>query len=211
MRALFFLFAFSCLSLRAAYLESEIVPFGTERADQIVLANDGYNESGGPAYVQMGFIKQEKAGIWTRVPERVPCFQAEYFRILIGSGGGAESKPTVQAFFQMGQATAPQKGIPAHIENAVQLTAGPYWNDVPAQGLSGPLAASPAGTYVGASIEFTHDGLPSVFRDADGLSNAAHNLIFAIPGNWQYASTFGVTGDWILRIVGRSVDSSRCR
>ena len=49
-------------------------------------------------------------------------------------------------------------------------------------------------------LEFTHAGLPSVARDADGIT-ADSNFIDDTTLGWVEASTLGVTGDWIIRAV----------
>ncbi len=47
------------------------------------------------------------------------------------------------------------------------------------------------------AIEFQHSGLPSVARDSDGTIQTTRNFIFSTL--WFQSSTFGVTGDWIIR------------
>ncbi len=46
-------------------------------------------------------------------------------------------------------------------------------------------------------FEFQHSGFPSVARDGDGTIQASKNFIFS--GAWFQSSTFGLTGDWIIR------------
>jgi uncharacterized protein (TIGR03382 family) len=49
-------------------------------------------------------------------------------------------------------------------------------------------------------IEFQHDGAPSVARDDDGTIAQDKNFIMASGGlGWKKSSTFGLTGDWIIR------------
>lgn len=49
-------------------------------------------------------------------------------------------------------------------------------------------------------LEFTHAGLPSVARDADGILPGSSFIDDAGLG-WVDAATVGVTGDWIIRAV----------
>jgi hypothetical protein len=47
-------------------------------------------------------------------------------------------------------------------------------------------------------IEFTHNGLPSIARDNDGIA-AGRNFILAQGLGWFDSTIFGLTGDWIIR------------
>lgn len=207
---------------QAEIVKSKLVSFDAAdaAAEPIVLKNDSFVDNGGPAYLQQGFIEGEKAGIFVKVPDTIKLFKVDYFRVLIGSGnmkdGESEmfAQPLQQSFFQMAIVDKPSRSIGADIENAVELTPGNYWNDVPAIGESRKLGCAAGGQYVAAALEFTHNGLPSVYRDVDGVSQVPHSLIYALGGvanGWQYASTLGVRGDWILRIVGHEATPDECR
>ncbi len=47
-------------------------------------------------------------------------------------------------------------------------------------------------------ILFSHNGLPSIARDNDGIA-ADRNYIFASGAGWVRSSSLGLTGDWIIR------------
>ena len=111
----------------------------------------------------------------------------------------------------MGVAPLPGASAPRDIENAAQITPGPYWNDIPAEGFQRVLRCARSGEYIGAALEFTHSGAPSVYRDIDGLSNIKHNTLYAIPGGWAYSVQYGLRGDWILRVVGHEVTEEECK
>ncbi len=192
---------------------SRIIPFGVDDAEQIVLKNDSFTEGGGQAYLQMGFVAGEMAGVWVKVPQNIEYFKIDSFRVLYGSsmdGVTSGEQDSAQIFFQMGISDSPYAAIPRDIENAAQVTPGPYWNDVPAQGESRQISCARAGQFVGAALEFTHTGTPSVYRDLDGLADVKHNTLFAVPGGWNYSVAFGLRGDWILRVVGHAATKEEC-
>ncbi len=178
------------------------------RAGQIQLKNDSMPDEGGQGFLQQGFVKDEKAGIWVQVPKDVKMFKVDFFRVLLSSA--KKSSTRTQVFFQMQTANKPSMGIAAEIENAAEVTPGPFWNDIPAKGLQGGLSCIAGGGYVGASLEFTHNGLPSILRDFDGQSNPAHNLIYEIQKGWLPSAVFDVNGDWILRIIGHEAKEGEC-
>jgi hypothetical protein len=198
-----------------AQVQATQTPFGATKADTVQLKNDGFAEGGGQAYLQMGFAENEKAGIWVQVPSTIPAFKIDSFRVLIGSSKDAVTPGPVdgrktQIFFQMGIGSEPTTSIPVDIENAAEVTPGAYWNDIPAQGDQGPIACAHAGDFIGASLEFPYTGLPSVYRDMDGISNPKLNTLFAVPGGWNYSVAFGLRGDWILRVVGHAAKDGEC-
>jgi hypothetical protein len=215
--------AFSMLAATAAHgdtLQSRIVDFDQkDESDVVVLKNDAFVDNGGQAYLQLGFVEGEKVGIYVYVPENIDYFKIDYFRVLIGSsslenGEPKETQPisvfNTQVFFEMGIADEATLGIPRSIENAAQVTPGPYWNDIPAQGVDGALGCARGGQVVGAALEFTHSGAPSVYRDLDGLSDVKYNLLMGIPGGWNYSAIYGLRGDWILRVVGHEASADEC-
>lgn|GEM_PF-1464831 len=197
---------------RPETLQSVITPFSGEATSPegpIVLKNDSFVDGGGQAYLQMGFVAGEKAGVWVKVPEAVPYFKVEHFRVLYGSSQ-ERALTSNQIFFQMAVESQPGPAIPWQIENAAQITPGPYWNDIPAQGEPGTLRCARGGEFVGASLEFVHNGAPSVYRDLDGLADMRMNVLFAVPGGWNYSAAYGLRGDWILRVVGREASAAEC-
>jgi hypothetical protein len=195
-----------------AAVEARQTPFGDKAGSE--LKNDAFVDGGGQAYLQLGFVEGEKAGIWVQVPAAVPLFKVDSFRVLMGSSKDAVDNPAdgakTQVYFQMGLATSPSSSTPADIENAADVTPGAYWNDIPAVGQDGPLKCAHGGDFIGAAVEFTQAGAPSVYRDLDGLSNVKYNTLFAIPGGWNYSVAFGLRGDWILRVVGHPALEGEC-
>ena len=63
-----------------------------EIMEQLVLQNDSFVDEGGQAYLQLGFVEGEKAGIWVQVPETIEYFKVDFFRVLMGSAGSHHSK-----------------------------------------------------------------------------------------------------------------------
>ena len=197
----------------AQSVTSVITPYNTEMTvDQVVLKNDSFVDGGGQAYLQMGFVENERAGVWVQVPADVPFLKIDHFRVLIGSTqltSDIVPMRSNQVFFHMGIASDASASIPSQIENAAQVTPGPYWNDIPAVGADGELGCARAGQFIGAALEFAHTGLPSVNRDLDGISPKM-NTLFAVPGGWNYSVAYGLRGDWILRVVGTKATAAEC-
>lgn len=198
----------STLASAAEVAQFVAPPRVAETENMIVLKNDSFVDGGGQAYLQLGFVAGEMAGAWLKVPESIAYFKIDYFRVLFGDSGTPEFNN--QVFFQMGIADAPGPSIPRDIENAAQLTSGPFWNDIPAQGDGRSLPCARGGQFVGAALEFTHTGSPSVYRDLDGLGQPTHNTLMAVPGGWAYSVQYGLRGDWILRVVGREASAEEC-
>ncbi len=196
-------------------IQSLTVPFqSTPSRAAIELKNDGFVDSGAPVYLQQGFITGEMAGVWLKVPTTVTAFKVDYFRVLVSGARRSTPATRLQAFFSMGISTGGtySPAIPRGIENAVNVTPGHYWNDIPAQDANNhKLPCAYPGDLIGGALEFTHDGLPSVGRDNDGMSNPLANTLFAIPGGWTYSAELGLEGDWILRIIGHEVPVAECQ
>jgi len=198
-------------------IESMIVPMNSEAASglraPIVLKNDSFSEQNGQAYLQTGFVEKEMAGVWVRVPSEIKKFKIDYFRVLMGSGNvdRLNELTNTQVYFQMGVRDQMATSIPNDIENVAAITPGPYWNDIPALGDGGKLDCASGGEYVGAALEFAHSGAPSVFRDLDGIASTQGNVLFAIPGGWNYSVAYGLRGDWVLRVVGHEATEGECK
>ncbi len=205
----FVLFAMPSFAQEGEDLQALQVPYDLD-SDAIVLKNDGFKDNGGQAYLQLGFITGEMAGVHVKVPENVGLFKIDYFRVLMGSARTQEEVRRTQVFFGMGIVKSPSAYVSGQIQNAAQITPGPYWNDIPAQGANGSLGCASGGEYVGAYVEFMHDGAPSVYRDIDGLAAPTHNSIKAIPGGWKLSVQYGLRGDWILRVVGHEATPEEC-
>lgn len=191
-------------------LQSIQIENGELRADQIQLKNDSMPDAGGQGFLQAGFVAGEKAGVWLQVPKGVKRFKTDAFRVLLSNQRSSPST-RLQVFFQMSIAPQPADSIGNQIENAADVTVGPYWNDIPAQGLEGGLSCAKGGEYIGAAIEFTHTGLPSILRDFATMKDPRLNLIFAIPGGWTKSIQLGVQGDWILRAIGHEAQEGECQ
>lgn len=192
-------------------LQSIKVPVGKTDADQIVLKNDSFVDESGQAYLQLGFVEGEKAGIWVKVPETIKRFKVDYFRILYGGVALTEKADKEGVvFFTVGIAKQYNPAMPADIENAAQLTPGPYWNDIPAKGANSVLGCAGGGDFIGAAIEFGHSGAPSIYRDFDGLNSVKGNTLYAVPGGWNYSVAYGLKGDWVLRVVGHEAGDGEC-
>ncbi len=202
-------FSFSAF---ASPVKSKTVPFGTKsKAAAFELFNDGFDPKGSPVYLQQGFVTGEMAGIWVKVPADKTLVRVTHFRTLIAASRGTPAT-RLNIFFRMGVGTSFSPSIPTEIENAASVTPGHYWNDIPAQGSGGEkLPCVKAGQLIGAAIEFTHDGLPSVGRDSDGLSNPLANTLFASGTGWNYSSAFGLEGDWVLRVMAEEVTPAECQ
>lgn len=182
---------------------------------QLVLKNDSFNDNNGTAFIQQGFVSGEKVGVWLEVPANVTNFKIDSFRVLMGNVNMTPADPrllTTTVFFSMGIAGRGgySPSMPITIESAADVTPGPYWNDIPAIGDGTRLDCAKAGELIGAALEFTHSGLPSVYRDVDGLSNPQKNTLMAIPGGWQYSVAYGLRGDWVLRVVGHEAADGEC-
>lgn len=170
----------------------------------IVLKNDKFVDGGGQAYLQQGFVKGEMAGVWVKVPDNVKKFRVDSFRVLLGGGN---DQATV--FFSMQTAKTTGKAIAAQIENAAQVSVGNFFNDIPAQGENGKTLCANPGEFIGAAIEMPSDGAPSVYRDA-GPIVVQNNLLMAIPSGWNYSASYGLKGNWILRVVGHEAQAGDC-
>jgi hypothetical protein len=199
-------------------VQSMIVPMNIETtagsSAAIVLKNDSFSDQNGQAYLQTGFIEKEMAGDWVRVPSEIKKFKVDYFRVLMGSANTIDRDnelTNTQIYFQMGVRDQMATSIPNDIENVAAITPGPYWNDIPAIGDAGKLDCATGGEYVGAALEFAHSGAPSVFRDLDGIASTQGNVLFAIPGGWNYSVAYGLRGDWVLRVVGHEAAQGECK
>ena len=184
-------------------------------ATQIVLKNDSFNDNDGSAFIQQGFVSGEQVGVWLEVPATVKKLKIDSFRVLMGNVNMTPADPSILGatiFFSMGIAGngAYSPSMPRDIENAADITPGPYWNDIPAIGDGRQLGCAIGGELIGAALEFTHAGLPSVYRDVDGLSNPKKNTLMAIPGGWNYSVAYGLRGDWVLRVVGHEAADGEC-
>jgi hypothetical protein len=185
----------------------------TDATPSLVLQNDSYVDATSPAFLELGFLENEKAGVWVKVPASIPLFKADFFRVLLANPlGMAAGKDTDEVYFQMSLSPhgyIPE--IPADITNSAVLTPGPIWNDIPTQDQSGrTLPCAKSGELVGAALTFTHSGAPSIFRD-QSATNLQANTMFAIPGGWAYSGQYGFKGNWILRVVGHAASASECQ
>ena len=151
------------------------------------LKNDSFVTNQSAAF-QMGFDANEAAGSRFIAPQAGRVLQRVSFLF-----GGAASMHTVTIKVWDDTAGTNDPGG--------ELFAGDFMvtgNDTAFQqaDLSGSNIVLPQQFRVG--IFFTHMGLPSVARDADGLTAPDKNYIYTSAG-WTRSSTFNVMGDWIIR------------
>jgi hypothetical protein len=162
-------------------------------AQAAVLQNDGWS-SGQPAFFQSGFVAGEIGAVRLVPTIACPC-RVEKVSLLFG-GSTATQTVSIQFWDDPGGSDAP--GTPLGVPFDVALTgANDVLHEVTLVGdvfVNGPFRVG---------IEFQHDGLPSIARDADGTIDSSSNFIcvdlVASECVWFRSSDFGVTGDWVIR------------
>jgi hypothetical protein len=166
---------------------------GGEAAGEL-LANDGWVD-GQPVAFQAGFEPGEIAAARFVPGEPCPC-SLDRIRLLFG-GSAATENVVLRVWDDAALGDAPGAEL---YSDTIQLTGSDEFMqelDLTAAGITvdGPFRVG---------LEFQHTGLPSVARDADGIS-ADRNFVRANGVGWAEASIFGVSGDWIVRVVIDSV------
>lgn len=157
------------------------------------LRNDSFTGNG-QAVFQGGFIVNECWGSIYEVPAEVTEFGISRGVALVG-GDSINAAFDVFVYGLTENATNPQNGVQLFQEGFDLVGTDTAYNEV-AINLAGPFS------YPRLSLIFchlVHDGYPSISRDTDGWVPGA-NFIKA-SGTWVEASTFGVAGDWINRLV----------
>jgi hypothetical protein len=157
---------------------------------QLTLQNDGFT-SGAQVGVQQGFVAGEIAASRFVAPDA----GRRLLEVQLFFGGATGSRDvTIKVWDDTSGALAPGAML---FEGDFTLTASD--SNLSSIDLSGSNITVPAQFRVG--IEFQHRGTPSVARDGDGTYMPNRNFIYADIGQWLQSSTFGVTGDWIIRAV----------
>lgn len=155
---------------------------------QVELKNDGFT-TGQMAAFQGGFVTGEEGAV-TLVPVGTGPFQVTAVRLLFG---GATTAQDVSLHIYADAAGATPGG---------ELFQSDYTLTGSNEAFS-EIDLSSNNVFVTgafrASIEFQHDGLPSIARDDDGSIDAGKNFIKADGGGWFQSSLFGLTGDWVIR------------
>jgi hypothetical protein len=157
-----------------------------------VLQNDGWS-SGQSVAFQGGFVSGEIGAVRLVPTVACPC-QVEKVSLLFG---GAASTHMVSIQFWDDPGTFNDPGAPIGLPFDVSLTGA---DDVLQEVTLGDDVIVNGPFRVG--IEFVHDGLPSIARDSDGTIASNRNFICASFGAdcvWFRSSTFGVSGDWVIR------------
>ena len=166
--------------------------------EDLEIRNDGWS-SGGAAGFQAGFVSGEIAAVRLAPAGPFPC-TVERVRFLFG---GATGTRTVSVHVWDDGAGSDSPGTEL-FSGSYQVTAS---NDVLQEfqlGVSGVSVSGP----IRVGIEFTQAGVPSVARDADGLT-AGRNFVMAQGAGWLKAESLGVSGDWIIRAMAGCDDSDR--
>ena len=165
------------------------VPFVAPGATK-TLQNDGWT-SGGEAYFQQGFALGERAAVvFHPDPTDVPA-TLTHVELLFG-GGSPGVMRTLTLFVWEDGGNAPGAKL---YEADFQLTSADDAMNALDLGQNAPTVRGP----FWVALQFGHAGLPSIARDADGLTFPARNWIYTVDGTWFQSGTLGVTGDWIIR------------
>ena len=158
-----------------------------------LLANDGW-VNGQVAAFQAGFEPDEIAAARFVPTGPCPC-TLDQVRLLFGGSTDTESV-ILRVWDDAALTDAPGAEI---YSDSIQITG----SDLSMQELDLTVAGITVNGPFRVGLEFQHAGLPSVARDADGITPDRN---FIEDGAvWAEASTLGVTGDWILRAVVNSV------
>lgn len=156
------------------------------------LQNDGFT-SGAPVDFQGGFVPGEVAAA-RFVPQIIcPCVVTKVTVLF----GGANGVRNVGISVWEDAAGAALPGTLVSTSDVMLVGANSSLNEIDLS-LSPVIVNGP----FRIGLEFGQAGLPSVATDADGTINASANFILAdVAGMlvWFQSSTFGVTGDFIIR------------
>ncbi len=183
------LFSFESANMFAVVFVALLMGWSAQaRAAIVLLQNDSF-QSGDQAAFQNGFVSGEMAGV-TLGPLNDAC---QVLDIQLLFGGDTSQRTVTLHIYQDNGATDPG---PEVFSGDFQLT-GSNENFVQID-LSGENILIGAGVAFRVAIEFQHDGVPSVARDADGI-NPGKNWIFASGLGWVDSQTYLISGDWVIR------------
>jgi hypothetical protein len=158
-----------------------------------LLANDGW-VNGQVVGFQAGFEPGEIAAARFVPTGPCPC-TLDQIRLIFGGSSDTESA-ILRVWDDSALTDAPGAEL---YSGTIQLTG----SDLAMQELDLTVLGITLNGPFRVGLEFTHMGLPSVARDADGIT-PDRNFIEDGSG-WAEAGSLGVPGDWILRAVVNSV------
>lgn len=160
------------------------------------LAHDTY-QPGDEASYQAGFVSSEMLGSTFAVePDEYP-FELLSIEVLVGDGspGGTTQGTFIVHIWEDNGGEEPGAALVTPF--SVVLTAG-YLNIISLTGMGLPEISSGA---VRIGLEFTQNPPPSFLTDADGFITQHVNTLYSINFGWHYAEFYGLTGDWIVRLI----------
>jgi hypothetical protein len=159
---------------------------------EVILQNDSFT-SGGSAAFQGGFVAGEIGAVRLAPTGPFPV-QVTKVQLLFG-GAVTDATITLRIWDDTAGTLAP----------GTELFFGDYFltaSNTALQEIDLTAAAIMVSGPFRVGIQFQHDGAPSIARDADGISAAGRNFIYA--GAWFDSTTFGIGGDWIIRAAVQS-------
>ncbi|MBN1878565.1 hypothetical protein JW823_00465 [bacterium] len=175
-------------------------PAGIQAAIQ-ELANDAWQPEDAANY-QAGFVTGEIMASTFSVSTTEYPFDVMAVRVLVGDGtmGGTTSSQFLCHIWEDSGGESPGEELATPF--TVLLTAGAINEiDMTGLGLDPILSGS-----VRVGLEFLQDPPPSFFSDDDGFITQHVNTLFDINFGWRYSEFFGLTGDWILRLLVNTTD-----
>ena len=173
-----------------------VAAVGPAAAQETLLQNDGHVD-GQPAAFQAGFVATEMAGS-RFVPAGTGPWRVNRVQFLFG---GATSTETITLHVYDDTAGTLTPGTELFVGDFLVTGSNTAMQEI-------DLTASNiqvAGQFR-VAIEFQHSGVPSVASDTDGTIQTTRNFIFSTL--WFQSSTFGLTGDWIIRAAVEKVGVS---
>jgi hypothetical protein len=177
--------------MKALYFIIPVILISTPAgAVEMTLQNDGWID-GGLVYCQAGFAAGEE-GAATLGPVAA-TFTIEKIRFLF-CGDTLTRTVTLRIYLDSGN---PNPGTEIYNADYQVTGADDALQEID---LSGENVTVPGGGSIRVSFQFQHAGLPSISRDDDGIL-AGRNWINATGMGWVAASTFGLTGDWVIRAI----------
>lgn len=175
------------------------------------LYNDGFSDNSEIGF-QGGFVSGECwASLYTPDSGDYP-FTLTSVRVLVG---GATSKQifTVSFYNPSGQDMSGATHLGS--EGVALIGNDTSWNEITISQLElGTLEVSSGNVAVSICFE-DHNGYPAIARDTDGMAFANGSWIYADAGlgaSWYTSETFGLTGDWIMRLCidSDNISTSDC-
>ncbi|MCA9278509.1 MAG: hypothetical protein H6815_07595 [Phycisphaeraceae bacterium] len=177
----------------------------TVSAQEVTLQNDSI-AAGGSGNVQLGFINGE-FGAATFYPD-FSMFPLQIKRVQIGWSalipGQAQNNVQDGIFIYEGTPSASNAAI--FVSDPIQLTPQ-FLNEYDFEN-EAIIIANPAPITVGMKFSDAPNGsflAASLVTDLDGCQ-PNKNFIFAVPGGWVPSCSFGVTGDFNIRIVVEHIE-----